>query len=573
MEGSRLDEVLRHLGRYGRYQVICTILIATIGTWFPAWHLMGIIFTADSPQGYQCVTSAANPPPKPSAVLADVVESVTPTYQQWTENASVSMVTRNISMEVNECVLQGTDEPCREWQYLTKYNETTIVTDLNLICDRSFLAQTAQSIFLAGCLVGSFLFGFLSDAFGRKKMLLIGCLANGVFGILVAFVQNYPGFVTLWFLIGLFTQGYNQVQFIMVIEMFPPECRTLIGSLNNMFWGVGVITVTPFAYIFRNWRHMQLAISIPCLVAIPLWFILDDSIRWLISKGRINEATNILNKMARWNSVEPPPGGFLLAEDAEEENIALKEIDKSEVAAPSIKEKKSITYLDVLRSPRLLLNTVIIYFSWFVSMMTYYGASLNSAHLVGSKYANFFFLGLAEIPAFFIIHFTMTWWGRRPSMGLFFVVSGLTSIATAFIPMKTVDGADLTVPIVVMAIIAKLCITCAFSINLIFCSEIFPTPVRNVGFGIGAVVANIGTVVAPFILYLASYASFLPLTIFGALSISAAVLIPILPETRNKPLPETIEDAIHLGRTPPCTQDKDQREKSSSKLEAANDLL
>ena len=28
-------------------------------------------------------------------------------------------------------------------------------------------------------------------------------------------------------------------------------------------------------------------------------------------------------------------------------------------------------------------------------------------------------------------------WGRRPSMGLFFVVSGLTSIATAFIPMKT----------------------------------------------------------------------------------------------------------------------------------------
>ena len=131
MEGSRLDEVLRHLGRYGRYQVICTILIATIGTWFPAWHLMGIIFTADSPQGYQCVTSAANPPPKPSAVLAGVVESVTPTYQQWTDNASVSMVTRNISMEVNECVLQGTDEPCREWQYLTKYNETTIVTDVS----------------------------------------------------------------------------------------------------------------------------------------------------------------------------------------------------------------------------------------------------------------------------------------------------------------------------------------------------------------------------------------------------------------------------------------------------------
>ena len=50
-----------------------------------------------------------------------------------------------------------------------------------------------------------------------------------------------------------------------------PECRTLCGSLNIMFWSIGVATIAPIAYVLRNWRDIQIAISVPCLVAIPLY--------------------------------------------------------------------------------------------------------------------------------------------------------------------------------------------------------------------------------------------------------------------------------------------------------------
>ena len=39
---------------------------------------------------------------------------------------------------------------------------------------------------------------------------------------------------------------------------------------------------------------------------------------------------------------------------------------------------------------------------------------------------------------------------------------------------------------------------------------------------------------------------FLPMTLFGSLSLVASVLVFFLPETKNKPLPETYEDACKM---------------------------
>lgn len=43
----------------------------------------------------------------------------------------------------------------------------------NLICDRAYIAANVDAGFMAGMLVGSFLFGFVSDAFGRRFCMLI----------------------------------------------------------------------------------------------------------------------------------------------------------------------------------------------------------------------------------------------------------------------------------------------------------------------------------------------------------------------------------------------------------------
>ena len=99
--------------------------------------------------------------------------------------------------------------------------------------------------------------------------------------------------------------------------------------------------------------------------------MLDDSVRWLIAKGRLDEAIGILNKMARWNKTAPPPGGFVLTPEDEQGPRPDKEDEDKRLegeVSPWVEPegKKSCTYLDVLKSWRLLLNTVIIYFCWWV---------------------------------------------------------------------------------------------------------------------------------------------------------------------------------------------------------------
>ena len=68
----------------------------------------------------------------------------------------------------------------------------------------------------------------------------------------------------------VFLKGLNIIQFVLIIETFSPEKRTFAGCINGVFWGIGVTLLTPIAYFFRNWRHMQIAISLPSLVVVPL---------------------------------------------------------------------------------------------------------------------------------------------------------------------------------------------------------------------------------------------------------------------------------------------------------------
>ncbi|XP_038050999.1 organic cation transporter protein-like [Patiria miniata] len=579
MAGKKLDDALEYIGKYGRYQIATSVIVTILGTWFPAWHTMGLIFMADKPESYECVRwsgghggAALDAGGTVNAALhggADQENAVNHDSNRTSPDASDSECT-------GENPGSSSGSLCTEWEYCALYNESTIVTDFDLVCDRKILAETAQSIFLAGMLVGAVVFGHLSDVFGRKIILLGTCVAHGVFGIVVAFLWTYTSVVILWFLIGMFAQGYNQVQFVMIMELFPSNCRTLAGSLNSMFWGFGIVTLTPIAYALRNWRHMQLAISAPCLLAIPLWPILDESARWLLSKGRTDDAQKILRKMARWNGVAPPSGGFLIKENPIDPPSYELSKNLLDPVFPTLSQKKC-TLLDVLRTRRVLLNICIVYFAWYVSAVTYYGASLNSSNLAGNKYTNFLFLGLAEIPGYAIIHFTMTWWGRRPSLCLFFLVSGAASIVTAFLPEQTADGTDLTIAITVTAMLVKLCIVCAYSIDLICCTEVLPTSVRNIGFGVGAVCGCVGFITAPFVIYLDDFASFLPLTVFGGLCILAAILVLILPETGNKPLPESLEDARNIGKkvsktpepnTAVCTPTTDAKIKDGSKVDA-----
>ena len=57
---------------------------------------------------------------------------------------------------------------CEKWNYDKTKFENTIIEQFNLVCDKWFYPNMAQSVFFSGVFVGVFCSGIISDRFGRK---------------------------------------------------------------------------------------------------------------------------------------------------------------------------------------------------------------------------------------------------------------------------------------------------------------------------------------------------------------------------------------------------------------------
>ena len=67
-------------------------------------------------------------------------------------------------------------------------------------------------------------------------------------------------------------QGVNITGYIMATELFPPKQRTVMGVSHEFLWAIGGALLPLMAYFLRDWRHLQLAVSLPSALAIFCWW-------------------------------------------------------------------------------------------------------------------------------------------------------------------------------------------------------------------------------------------------------------------------------------------------------------
>lgn len=186
----------------------------------------------------------------------------------------------------------------------------------------------------------------------------------------------------------------------------------------------------------------------------------------------------------------------------------------------------------------------------FTLNMCYYGISLNVEHLSGNLFLNYTLMSAVEMAAIIIILFFINKFGRKPlyccSMwigALGFLLSALPSYLGSEEDKKYAVG---------LVMVAKFGMSAAFGVMYVYGCELFPTSIRNSAMGFSLVIEFFGGVVSPYIVQLgtsmggASEQAF-PMLVFGTVSFVAALLSLLLPETRNRKLPETLEDAARFG--------------------------
>ena len=94
--------------------------------------------------------------------------------------------------------------------------------------------------------------------------------------------------------------------------------------------------------------------------------------RWLLAQGRLEEAENIVRKIAKYNG-NPLPSDFHLTTPPSDDQQA--------------KTTGGIfTFLNLFKTPNMRMKTLIIYYCWFTTAMIYYGLTLNSNNVGGSLF-------------------------------------------------------------------------------------------------------------------------------------------------------------------------------------------
>lgn len=532
----KFDNVMRLLGEFGTYQkrnyVLVCLPVITISI-----QTMVSVFTLGVPE-HRCAL------PK----WDNDTYAVQNNYHRQHINLSVPLVTYPSSDEekMSKCELFGQYSSdsntthnsttytykCQSYVYEKTDFETTFVTEMNLVCQKKTYRTHAMMAFMGGFTFGSLALGIVADGFGRKKGLMLSLVLHIGSCIAVSFANDFLLFVVLRFIAGISVGGILGITFVMGLELVGPSKRMWAGIVIEFFWSFGTLLLALLAFFVRDWHHLQLVLSIPTVLFLSYAWFIPESARWLLTKGRDLEADHILRKAAKVNKVELP------------EKLFDEETFESEKCVPVWK---------IFISFRLMMRTLIIFLNWMVTSMVFYGLGLNVGNLGGNIYINYFLSSVAETIGFASCLLFLNRWGRKPMHVGSMFLGGLACLGTIFpVIYGTADQQWITVT---LAMIGKLGASAAFATIWVFSAELYPTIVRNSAMGASSFCARVGGMISPYIADIGisvegDMAKAMPLIIFGLATIGAGLLALLLPETLNKELPETVEDAVRYGRKP-----------------------
>lgn len=224
------------------------------------------------------------------------------------------------------------------------------------------------------------------------------------------------------------------------MEMVGLNRRVIGGNIIATMFAMGQVLLGLVAWAIPDWRTMTQVLYAPSLLFIVYIFFIEESVRWLLSKGRKKEAARIIFKVAAINKKKLSPDMIKQLNDDTETLPQSKETKAQQANTHAetvgFKPKQRSLVMKVIRSRIIMTRVCICSFWWMTLTFTYYGLSINSVSLAGNMYVNYILTALVEIPGYAVSVLTLDWVGRKRSIMAAYTICGLSLISLTFTPNR-----------------------------------------------------------------------------------------------------------------------------------------
>uniref|UniRef100_A0A1A8DPX0 Organic anion transporter X n=1 Tax=Nothobranchius kadleci TaxID=1051664 RepID=A0A1A8DPX0_NOTKA len=252
------------------------------------------------------------------------------------------------------------------------------------------------------------------------------------------------------------------------------------------------------------------------------WY--SESARWLVLNRQSEDALKSLHRVARING-RPEVVDKLTLEVLH--SHMGKEIESS---------RSSFTAFDLLRTRRMRRISACLIAVWFSTSFAYYGLAMDLQKFGVNIYLMQIIFGAVDIPAKFLALGMLSYLGRRVSQVSCLFLSAVIIFANIFVP------SDVQTLRTTLACLGKAFTSASFTTVYLYTGELYPTVIRQTGMGFVSTMARVGSMAAPAVLILDEVLPALPSMVYGGAAVLASGFACFLPETLNRPLPDTIED-------------------------------
>ncbi|GMF30052.1 unnamed protein product [Phytophthora lilii] len=272
---------------------------------------------------------------------------------------------------------------------------------------------------------------------------------------------------------GLGVSGQLSTTVVLVQELSPSSIRGRVVSLLDAFTGIGGLFGVVLAYAvapWLGWRTTYLAVCGFVLYTIVLHFTIPESPRWLTSIGRVEEASQIIDKIERSHCVNPPCGDF----------------QKEVVGFTSALESPSSAAVKFGRFEQVV-STLRLWALWIVVALSSYALGIYVPTLISFNGYNMFArwetivaLCIAQVLGSLVAAAALDAYGTQRLLLSFTALAAVISIVLSYVPWSSV--LVIVGSFLVTALLAG-CWSCVLAYSTGRCKSAYRG--RGVGYAVG----------------------------------------------------------------------------------------